>query len=69
MTTIDLYQVHWPNHQVPIAETMQAMGWLADEGKIRYIGVSNFSRTQVGEAQAALRTHRIVSNQVLYSLL
>jgi diketogulonate reductase-like aldo/keto reductase len=66
---IDLYQVHWPNPEVPIAATMRAMESLADEGKIRYIGVSNFSRAQVEEAQAALRKHRIVSNQVLYSLL
>jgi diketogulonate reductase-like aldo/keto reductase len=67
--TIDLYQVHWPNAEVPLAETMRALETLADSGKIRYIGVSNFSRTQVEEAQAGLSHHRIASNQVLYSLL
>lgn len=40
---IDLYQVHWPNSQVPIRETMNAMERLVRDGKVRYIGVSNFS--------------------------
>ena len=65
---IDLYQVHWPNSHVPIAETMRAMEELADRGVVRYIGVSNFSVTQLKEAQAAMTRYPIVSNQVLYSL-
>lgn len=67
--TIDLYQVHWPDRSVPIAETMRAIEELVDAGKVRYIGVSNFSRREVEEAQASLRKHRIVSNQVEYSLI
>jgi myo-inositol catabolism protein IolS len=52
---IDLYQVHWPSGSfggkiVPIEETMAAMIKLKDQGKIRAIGVSNFSRAQVAEA-------------------
>jgi len=39
---IDLYQLHWPNETVSIGETMQGMSELADSGKIRFIGVSNF---------------------------
>jgi diketogulonate reductase-like aldo/keto reductase len=66
---IDLYQVHWPDRRVPIAQTMRAMEELADAGKIRFIGVSNFSTRQIEEAQAALSRHRIVANQVEYSLL
>ena len=64
---LDLYQVHWPNSAVPIAETMGAMERLVDEGKVRYVGVSNFSVAEMREAQAAIK-HPIVSNQVLYSL-
>lgn len=65
---IDLYQVHRPNPDVPIAETMAALDDLVEAGKIRYIGVSNFSVAQLEAAQAASR-NRIVSNQVRYSLV
>ena len=44
---IDLYQVHWPDFETPIAETAQTMEDLRREGKIRAIGVSNFSPTQM----------------------
>jgi diketogulonate reductase-like aldo/keto reductase len=40
---IDLYQVHQPNMRVPIGETMKAMEKLVQTGKVRYLGVSNFS--------------------------
>lgn len=66
---IDLYQLHWPNYTVPIEETMAAMESLADHGKIRYIGVSNFSAKELIAAQRCLGKHRIVSNQVRYSLI
>ena len=65
---IDLYQVHWPNSRVPIAETMRAMEELVDRGMVRYIGVSNFSRAELQDAQRAMTRYPIVSNQVLYSL-
>ena len=65
---IDLYQLHWPNGRIPIAETMGAMEELVDAGKVRYIGVSNFSVREMEDAQAALSNSRIVSNQVEYSL-
>ncbi len=38
---IDLYQLHYPNSNVPIAETMRALEDLVDQGKVRFIGVSN----------------------------
>ena len=66
--TIDLYQLHWPSSSIPIEETMDAMESLVNAGKVRHIGVSNFSVEQLQEAQAALSKARIVSNQVEYSL-
>ncbi len=66
--TIDLYQVHWANPSVPIEDTMRAMSELRDKGKIRFIGVSNFSVEQTQEARASLRKGEIVCNQVEYNL-
>jgi aryl-alcohol dehydrogenase-like predicted oxidoreductase len=44
---IDLYQVHWPDLETPIADTAEALEALRQEGKIRAIGVSNFSPAQM----------------------
>ena len=66
---LDLYQLHWPNYTVGIAETMSAMERLVEMGKIRFIGVSNFSVAELQRAQAKLSKCRIMSNQVRYSLL
>lgn len=68
---IDLYQIHWPagsfkSEVVPIEETMGALNELVEEGKIRAIGVSNFSRAQLEEA---CRYGRVASLQPPYSLL
>jgi myo-inositol catabolism protein IolS len=67
---IDLYQIHWPagsfnSEIVPIEETMKALNLLKKQGKIRAIGVSNFSRTQLEEAS---QYGRIDSLQPPYSL-
>ena len=65
--TIDLYQIHWPADD--LAETVE--GWhtlaaLKKEGKVRWIGVSNFS---VAELQAAQETASVTSLQPPYSLV
>jgi diketogulonate reductase-like aldo/keto reductase len=65
---IDLYQLHWPNYTVPLEETMGAMETLVDQGKVRFIGVSNFMLRDLQNAQKAMRKHRIVANQVRYNL-
>lgn len=67
---IDLYQIHWPSGSwgskiVPIDETMRAMNDLKDQGKIRAIGVSNFSRIQMEEASSYGNIHSL---QPPYSL-
>ena len=64
----DLYQIHYPNNSVPIEETMRAMEALVDSGKVKYIGVSNFSVDELREAQVAMTRHPVVSNQVIYNL-
>ncbi len=66
---IDFYQVHWPNRSVPIRETMRAMEDLVDMGRVKFIGVSNFSARDLQEAQESMVKYRVVSNQVLYSLV
>ena len=65
---IDLYQLHWPNPDIPIGETMAAMDKLVSAGKVRFIGVSNFSLAQFKEAQSVTE-NKIVSNQVRYNLV
>lgn len=66
---IDLYQFHWPNSYVPIEETMRALEKLVQEGKARYIGLSNFPVPLIKEAQKSLKNTFIVSNQVRYNLI
>lgn len=63
---IDLYQVHWPDHKTPIQETMETLNELVQSGKIRYIGVSNFSVEQMEEAR---KYAHVVSLQSQYNLL
>ena len=63
---IDLYQLHRPDPERPIEETMGELMRLRDEGKIRYIGVSNFSVEQIEEA---LPYGPIASAQPLYNVL
>ena len=69
---IDLYQLHRPDPQTPIDETLAALDELVREGKVRYLGSSNFTGWQVVDADWTARaagTSRFVSAQNEYSLL
>jgi diketogulonate reductase-like aldo/keto reductase len=62
---VDLYLVHWPNREVPLAETFRALNYLQAEGLVRDIGVSNFTIPLVDQALAASE-NPIAMNQVEY---
>ena len=69
---IDLYQMHTPDPRTPIEETLRALDDLVAQGKVRYIGNSNFAGWQVAEAHfVAEREHRapFIAAQNEYSLL
>lgn len=66
---IDLYQLHEPNDKIPLEETLGAVETLVDAGKVRFVGVSNFSLAQLRLAQKAMRKYPIVSNQVRFNLI
>ncbi len=63
---IDLYQIHWPDKRTSFEETFNALNNIKQKGKIRYIGVSNFSLEQLMES---VKYADIVSIQQEYNLL
>jgi aryl-alcohol dehydrogenase-like predicted oxidoreductase len=63
---IDLYQIHWPDKTTPVSETMEALEILIQQGKIRAGGVSNYSAELMADA---VKTYKIASNQVPYSMV
>ncbi|MDP4285833.1 MAG: aldo/keto reductase [Bacteroidota bacterium] len=63
---IDLYQIHWPDVTTPIEETMETVGQLIKQGKVRCAGVCNYNAEQLKEAQKYIE---LVSNQVPYSMV
>jgi aryl-alcohol dehydrogenase-like predicted oxidoreductase len=69
---IDLYQLHWPDDEIPIEETLTALDDLISAGKVRYIGCSNYPAWQLVEALWAsdrLGLNRFVSIQPHYNLV
>jgi aryl-alcohol dehydrogenase-like predicted oxidoreductase len=69
---IDLYQQHRPDPETPIDETLRALDDLVHQGKVRYIGCSNFAAWQVADAQWTSRElgiHAFISCQDEYSVL
>lgn len=68
---IDFYQIHIPDPNTPIEETLRTLDHLIHQGKVRYIGCSNFSAWQTCESlwvSKSLGLNRFISNQVPYSL-
>ena len=68
---IDLYQVHWPDDETPIEETMAALDHLVRQGKVLYIGCSNFNGKELGAAHKAAKSaggSRFISSQPHYNL-
>ena len=63
---VDIYYLHWPNWQLPVAETVGTLQQLQQEGKVRVVGVSNYGRRDLTELLAAGRPE---VNQLCYSLL
>lgn len=69
---LDLYQLHQPDPLTPIEETLTALDELVKEGKVRYVGCSNFAGWQIAEAELIARelnVERFISAQNHYSLL
>jgi len=66
LDVIPLYQIHWPDEATPIEETLEVLAQCQDQGKIRYLGVSNFSCDLLRKAQAI---RALQSEQVAFNLL
>jgi aryl-alcohol dehydrogenase-like predicted oxidoreductase len=69
---IDLYQVHIPDQQTPIEETLRALDDLVRAGKVRWVGHSNFAAWQIADAEWTARTEHLarpISAQMHYNLL
>ncbi len=65
--SLDLLQLHWPNHDIPLEETISALEALKSEGKIRAFGVSNFGVQDLKECLSY--SDQVASNQLPYNLL
>lgn len=69
---IDLYQLHWPDPETPLEETLHALDDLVKQGKVRYIGCSNFGSELIGEAARICEAHNLskfISSQPYYNML
>lgn len=69
---IDLYQTHWPDNDTPIEETLRAMDDLVRQGKVRYVGASNYKAWELMQALWASDQHALVrydSLQPHYNLI
>jgi len=64
----DLYQVHWPNTSVPHEETLRAMADLVSRGKVRHLGVCNYTTAQLEEARSSVPDLTISAVQAEYNI-
>ncbi len=63
---IDLYQIHWPDEKTPVEKAWETMLSLKDEGKVKYVGVSNFDEKQL---MACMKLGQVQSLQPQYSMV
>jgi aryl-alcohol dehydrogenase-like predicted oxidoreductase len=66
---VDLYQCHRYDEETPLEETMEALSAVVRQGKVRYLGFSEWPADRIRQAQAMLGMERFVSSQPQYSLL
>jgi len=66
---IDVYMPHWPNPQIPMVETLEALDRLVAAGKVRHIGLSNFSAADAAQAVMQLHHGSLACLQNEYSLI
>lgn len=65
---LDLYLLHWLERDTPLEETLRAFQTLLEQGKVRFVGVSNFEVRDLQRAQALIKPHVLVNDQVEYNL-
>jgi len=63
---IDIYQLHWPDHDTPVEETVEALRLIKEAGKIKYIGLSNYAQDEVEAFMSMIDIH---AQQSLYNML
>lgn len=68
VNAIDLYLIHWPNEKIPLGDTFRGLNALLADGRVKRVGLSNFSVAQMQESMRLCKGP-IITNQVLYNLL
>ena len=66
---VDIFMIHWPDGNTPLADVAESLEYLVSTGKTRAVGVSNFTNEQLREINSAMTDQPITTEQVGYSLL